>query len=385
MRTRSISLTLLSRSISRWGATSSKRRAVFGVLAITAFLVVPWLAYRWWTQWPTQAILRTSGDTWPLAFSPDSRMFATSGRGGITLWESDTGRRRTTWDFDASRFAGVGAFAPDGRTFAVALFKHPQPLAIALVDVASGRMRAILPTRHTGVYDLSFAGGGRTLRAFLGDVPDLKEVVRWDVETGNETSSQRLTCPTSGFDTEISPDGRFLAVAPFGGTVVRIWDVDADREFTRLTNPRTSEKLARGLGFSRDGKMLVTSREDGSFEIWDLESQRLRTVLRGHTGNYVSNGIRLAPDGRTLASRGEYLRPSSLSGSLQLAFTRAMAGRTWRPAPEVIVLDLKTGKRLARAASAIHPFYSPDSSTIATRETDYSVRLRPSPAEPRSP
>ena len=70
---------------------------MLGLLTMIALLGVAWAMSWWWTDWPTRAVLKTPGDTWPLAFSPDSRTFATSDRAGITLWEGDTGRKRTTW------------------------------------------------------------------------------------------------------------------------------------------------------------------------------------------------------------------------------------------------------------------------------------------------
>jgi WD40 repeat protein len=353
---------------------------VLGLLALMALLAMPWLVFRLWTGWPTKAILRTPGNTWFLAFSPDSRTIATSNADGITLWDADTGRKRASW----GEVRGyVGAFSPDGRTFAVALANYPGPTTIALIDVDTGRVKVSLPTRHTGLYDLAFTEAGRSLRALLGDVPNLKETVTWDATTGQQTSSRLLTCPTASCDTAVSLDGRLLALAPFSGAAVRIWDLEADRELARLTNRSTVVSLARGLAFSGDGRTLAVSRENGSFEIWDVPTRRLKMALRGHTGDYVSIGIRLAPDGRTLASRGEYLRPSSLPGGLRLASSQALFGRAWRPAPEVIVVDIGTGRRLARAAAAVHPFYSPDSATIATYESDLSIRLRPSPARPR--
>jgi WD40 repeat protein len=182
-------------------------------------------------------------------------------------------------------------------------------------------------------------------------------------------------------DTAISADGRFLAAAPFSGKNVRIWDIDADRELARLTNPATQAELARGLAFSADSRTLAISREDGSFELWDLPAGRLKAALPGHTRGYVSNGIRLAPNGQTLASRGEYLRPPSFVDGLRISAVRTIKGSTWWPQSEVIVVDIQTGKLLARDPSAIHPFYSPDSRTIATFNHDLTIRLHPTPLD----
>jgi WD40 repeat protein len=385
MRSATLGRSLRSSFVEHWRSLGSRGRAAIVLFASVAVVGGGWFIHQRWTDWQVRAVLRTPGDTWPLAFSPDSRTFATSSEGGrITLWETDSGRKRVTWKVEPSRGAVAGVFSPDGRTFAAALFNHPQPLSFSLVDVGTGRTRATLPARHTGVYNLAFADDGKTLRAFIGDVPDLKEVVLWDASTGEELSSRPITCPTAGCDTAISPDGHLLAMVPYDGraNAVRIWDLDADRELVKLSDPSSSGSLGRGLGFSKDSRSLAVGREDGAIELWDLPTRRLRTTLQGHTRGFQPQWIRFAPDGQTLVSQGWYRRPSSLIDSLQLALTRQTLGRTWRPPPEIVILDIATGKRLAHAAEALHPYYSPDGRTIATREMDFSVRLREVPIRP---
>ena len=381
------------RALSLDQALSSLRRRTLGswwrmtlsLLALLAFGAGAWLVYGWWTLWPTRAILRCPGRTWPLAFSPDSRTFATSGTDGIKLWDTADGRQRATWSGLNEGDATAGAFAPDGRTFAAVLYKDSRPLTMALIDVGTGRVNHLLPTPYTRYYGFAFRDGGRSLRAFLGD-DLLKEAVTWDVETGQETKRRPLTCPTASCCTAISPDGRLLALSPYIGTVVTIWDLDADRELTKLTDVSTRVPLALGLDFSPDSRTLAVSREDGSFEIWDIAARRLVTAFRGHTSSYRSFGIQIAPDGRTLASRGQYFRPSTLTEGVMLELSRVFMGGNWTPAPEVIVHDIRTGRRLALAPAASFPFYSPDSATIATMATserDRTIRLRPGPAGPR--
>jgi hypothetical protein len=58
---------------------------------------------------------------------------------------------------------------------------------------------------------------------------------------------------------------------------------------------------------------------------------------------------------------------------------QAVVDESYRPA-EVVVLDVATGRWLARAGSAFHPHFSPDGRTLATHEENLSVRLRDVPA-----
>ena len=338
-----------------------------------------WLPSFWETEWPTRAVLRTPSDTWFLDFSPDSRTLATWGGEGVTLWDVATGRERTTWKRADGQTAAMGVFAPDGRTFASLHSDYPGPITIDLIDVETGRSRASLPTQHNRIYGLVFTDEGRSLRAVLGDMSNLKQAVTWDVATGTETGSRTYTCLVGAADTMISPDGRLMALTPFSGKTVQIWDLETGQVISRLTHPSSSLRLAGGFAFSRDNRTLVTGREDGSFEVWDLATATLTTTFRGHTDGHVTYGLQLAPDGRTLASSGVYSNPTSMVRGLQLDLSRKILGTNWRPDPEVIVVDIVTGERLARAGSSMHPHYSPDGSTIATRQMNFSLRLRPMP------
>jgi WD40 repeat protein len=352
---------------------------MIGLLLAMVLMAGLWVPWPWGSEWATSAVLRTPGDTWPIAFSPDGRTFASWDGHGITLWDVATGRDVANWKVADGLSAGYGAFSPDGRTFVSLRSAYPGPITFELIDVETGRTRASLRTPHSRIYALMFVNEGRGLRAFLGDMEDLEQVVTWDVATGKETGSRALACRTSGQDVEISPDGRLMALTRFNGTTIRIRDLEADRDIASLTHPSSDLDLARGFAFSRDGRTLVAGREDGSFEIWDLETMQLNRAFPGHADGHESYGIRLAPDGRTLASWGEFNSPRSLVGGIWHVFQRTIRGSTWRPDPEVIVVDLATGRRLARAKSAMHPQFSPDGSTVATRQTDWTIHLHPAP------
>jgi WD40 repeat protein len=370
----------LSRWVSGWRSRLAQRKGLIGVLLATAVMAALWLPSLRESDWATRAVLRTPGDTWPVVFSSDGRTFATWSGESVTLWDVASGRETANWKVAEGQHAAVGAFSPDGRTFASLHAALSGPITVDLIDVETGRTRVSLPTQHSRIYALMFADEGRSLRAFLGDMDDLKLAVTWDVATGKETGSRPLTCRTFGADTAISPDSRLMSLTPFNGRTLRIWDLDADRERGRLTHPSSGLGFARGFAFSRDGRTIVTGREDGSFELWDLSTMQLMKTLPGHTGGYQTYGIRLAPDGRALASTGMFIVPPSLIGGVWHSFQRSIRGSTWRPDPEVIVVDVETGHRLARATSAMHPHYSPDGSTIATRQTNLTIRLRPAPA-----
>ena len=135
-----------------------------GLVGLIA-LGVGWLGYRWWTDWPAYAVLHSPDHTWALTFAPDGGTLATAGADGIRIWDVQTGQKRTTWSGREGRWAYLGVFTPDGRTFAGLSCRTRQPLVVDIFDVATGEVRGSIPTRHLGMLGLAAVDGGRTIRA----------------------------------------------------------------------------------------------------------------------------------------------------------------------------------------------------------------------------
>ena len=98
-----------------------------------------------------------------------------------------------------------------------------------------------------------------------------------------------------------SPDGRYLAVAAFDGTL-RIWNTDRWSE-SALLQPRGS--FFNTIQYSPDGRWIVSGDLNGELCIWDTQQTERPPVLPG--GQPTSSGGRLefSPDGRQLASSSE--------------------------------------------------------------------------------
>jgi len=377
----------------RWRALRPRSRAVAVLLAITTLLVGVGLLDQWrGDTWPARVVLRNPLVASPLGFSPDGRTILTTGRDGITPWDVASGRKGETWEIAWGDSPVQGAYSPDGKTYAAAVFHLTHAISIDLFDPATGRTRATLTTPRRTIMHLGFADDGRTLRAFLGDDPqisecsswnpsfgaDLNEVVTWDAATGREMSSRPLSPPTRGAITAISPDGRLLAIADPRANAVQIWDLDADRTLGRLARPAVAVAGA-GVSFSDDGQTLAIGRVDGTVELWDVPARRLRTTLRGHTDDFMFTMIRLSPEGRTLALTGYRWGPKPPLTRIQDAIRGVLRLSPIYDA-ELLVLDAATGRGLGRAASSTRPFYSPDGKALATGEPDGSTRLRDIPA-----
>jgi WD40 repeat protein len=375
----------------RWRCLNARQRVALILLAASVYVGAA-LGYRWWTTWPVRAVFREAGEAWPLAFSPDGSLLATTGlrAPGITFRDVASGRPRATWAYPhpAERVASRGAFTPDGRTFVAVWAAHlPSETCVAsidLIDVASGRSRATIPARYGDAIDFAIADEGRALRLVTSDQGS-GEVIDCDLATGRISSRRPFSVGVNWYQDALSPDGRLLALVPYvdgvgPSTDVILWDVDRSREVARLPGPPGAG--AGVVAFDADARALGVGRDDGAIEIWDVGTSRLRATLRGHRSGFTSCGLRFAPDGSAVASVGCLDRWALSMTSLRWEVDRLRRVRRVlmddRPF-EVIELDIASGRCLGRADEEGCPVYSRDGRSLATTDGTV-VKIRNVPA-----
>jgi WD40 repeat protein len=93
-----------------------------------------------------------------------------------------------------------------------------------------------------------------------------------------------------------SPDGGYLAVGTYGGSVQLIdtssWQVI--RTFEGHTDGATS------VAFSPDGKLLASGSTDWTIKLWEVATGQEVRTLEGHT--WGVNSVAFSLDGKLLAS-----------------------------------------------------------------------------------
>jgi RNA polymerase sigma factor (sigma-70 family) len=332
-----------------------------------------------------------------LTFSPDGKTLATLGTQGgafLRLFDVGTGkeRRAFTKDGEYRTRPGSVAFAPDGKTVAVALN------SIHLYDVATGDERLRIDKRAT---DPRFTDSGKTLVAAVEGA-----IYRWDTATGKslmpetgdnaveqifvtpDGSCRVITRDQDGYghlwdatngkhlrrfsaawrrNAGLSPDGRFLACpvddssasfddpgnlmhGPYGSRI-RLYDLDADK----YLDPFPAFKgEAQDVAFTPDGKKLVTTEgSGGTVRIWGVETgkeERSFSILPDALKNqsYFVRGSYLSPGGKTVVATYEE------------GFNKALGGVRGPPRQLVRLWDVATGKELPEPSGGRPAAFSPD-------------------------
>ena len=236
--------------------------------------------------------------TWSLAISPDARYLARHGDYGVTLFDASKGKR--LGHFDGMQFC---AFSPDGARLALAGWTD-----ITLWDLSGSEVEGVLSGPHSGrLRSIAFSKDSKSLVS----ADQNGTVVLW------ERSSRSPRFAFRPYPGEIdyaclSPDGRLLATGhplppgtaaagtgpePAGRHVVEIWDVETQKLRTTLIGPEYT--FVRGLEFSPDGACLAVT---GPNRVWDLASGKPVAALPCSSGLVYHTPSFFSPDGGTLVA-----------------------------------------------------------------------------------
>jgi WD40 repeat protein/tRNA A-37 threonylcarbamoyl transferase component Bud32 len=201
-----------------------------------------------------------------VAFSPTGEIVATAGRdGNARLWEVPSGAPRATCAALTSVSTCL-AFAPDGRSLAVAGSGHT--VTVSLWDPSTGE-------RQGGLTDPgSVSTGARSLPTAL------------------PTGEQALAVHAVAF----SSDSATLAAAGSDG-VIRLWDIASGE--LRLTFSGHVGAV-RHLAFAPDGRTLASLGQDNVLNLWHLRTGQRLFSLDSHAQELY--GLAFSPDGRLLVT-----------------------------------------------------------------------------------
>jgi WD40 repeat protein len=245
-----------------------------------------------------------------LAVSDTTLAMALEG-GDTILWDLATGKERKLDTHHVTKASPEStgtlavAFAPDGKTLATS----GRDGLVKLWDVASDRHLRTLEQQYAHVETLAWSRDGRTVAFAARD----GEIRLWDAATGQEV------CPQPGhhggvFRTVLSPDGKIAVTAAWDRTV-RCWDAATGRELRVLAGlvkgikggspPDGSREqhvvagLVNELAVSPDSRTVLASFPEGRLRMWDLATGR-ETTPADLPDRLRFGAFTFTPDGRRL-------------------------------------------------------------------------------------
>ena len=235
-----------------------------------------------------------------ITFTPDGTQFAVTTNIGIWIYDAKTGAEITLLK-QPGRGYGKIAFSPDGNVLACATGSNGRG-EVQLWDKAAGQLITTLPA-PTGISSLFFSQDGTKLTC----AGSFGRIHVWEIRP--ETPPVLVTDISLYFQswrdswlTELSPDGRFLAVAipnwQDEDFSIQLWDGKTGELSHTLTGHKRS---VTALTFSPDSKILVSGDEYETMRVWDTESGNLQSTMRWR-GRTSTHALAFSPKGRFLTS-----------------------------------------------------------------------------------
>ncbi len=240
-----------------------------------------------------------------VAVSPDGRRLVSCGgdpkQGGkpgqAKLWDLTTGKERAALSGHTSVIESA-AYSPDGKTVATGSWDW----TVRLWSAETGKPLRLFHTQGGGGMSVQFSPDGKTVAGVSCNLPNGAGTVwLWDVATGNVRKSIRQSRPVASVG--FSPDGKTLVTACWDSSV-RLWEVATGQQrqgFGNLTSTwtsRPSPKQSASISLAAQCAKLSSGDASEAYRaMWTLADgadaavNALQSCLQG----YADQPTRVAP------------------------------------------------------------------------------------------
>ncbi len=246
---------------------------------------------------------------WSLSPASTSAALAGNGTGGATWFAAPTRVRSVARSAAGSWVAAAGLFGEAlvfDATTGVRAGVVPVPSGSAVVEF-DGEDHVFVGEDDGTVSRVAWRAGGEPMRwpSDRGEVLDLLAWPghvavahrRWRVTVRDARDGRvihELPTDTAPFSLARSPDGRWLAVGMWSGTV-DLWDT---QRWTRVASLRGHARMVGGLDFSPDGRLLASASREGHARVWEVGTWLwLSTTPLRRAG---AESVKFLPDSRHL-------------------------------------------------------------------------------------
>lgn len=364
-----------------------------------------------------------------IAFSPNGRVFASSGRGEpVQIWDSETGDAILDLHIGDDNYDAEGhgpvAFSPNGALLACTAFGQDQSGyngEIVLFDLAKGAVKSRWRALHEGqLVSLEFLDDNTLISsgALNRQRPTVSRIQLWDLskmllehefqleegealegvarmvlshdrklmvtmhtdkiviwDTVGRKAQQLLRMPKDSFrfrqhfiqSLAISSDNRFVAAA--GKFEAILWDITTGQQIHAQENTHLAGVLS--IAPSCDGRFIASSSIDGAVHLWGAPTgDHIRKL---HQATAWARDVVFSPDGERIVVCGE-VRDADTPGGYKGFFEviRVVDGvsltRQTLPGRGMRVAVSQDGERIAVSQVVCQPDENPLDSNRTDRE-----------------
>ena len=226
-----------------------------------------------------------------VAVAPDGRRMASACiDGSATVWATESGRKLASFQYDNGTAFGHVAFSPDGKTLAVT-----GRAAVFLRDAETGNALAQIDDMGNHLRSVAFSPDGRWL--VTGDMEGNVNVA--NVATRQQVKNLAAERLGEVWSVVFTPDSKRVAAASWAPGVY-VWDVATGEVQAQF---KDHEQYVRSVAISPDGRLLAAGGDDDVVAIRELVTGELVCKLHSPGG---APCLAFAADSRTVVA-GTYL------------------------------------------------------------------------------